>query len=692
MLTTTIRAVVMARVGTLPRKIRVSNKRLHMSRFKLLFILGILALALSFPTEAVRADTPSRSSDSSHVLVGMMPNTDFEVTCDDSLVSPDPVTSDGLGIVGFTIDGGDFPNGGIVCVRPPGFPEVLGCTIRTLDTSADFSWQTDRPALSHVEYGTSSGHYPYSSEEQPAPTVEHSAVLTPLTPETTYFYHVVSTDAFGNQAVTDELSFDTCPLRPDIVGTTAEDVAETSFRVVWTTSTPADSRVEYGRNESCDDGAVSLPDLVTSHDISVEGLWFATTYYFRARSVDECGCEVVSDVLSVTTVPEAVRIIAVSLLDVTSTTAAIRWWTNVPSTSQIVYGTTPSYGHSSAFEADLTTSHLVVLDGLSPETLYHFRTLSVDAEGREASSEDLAFTTEPADAPQRLSIYNVVVHVSEEGTVATVGWITNLPSTSLVEYGRDTGYGSSVADSREVTQHSVVLNALEPGTLYHFRVASSAGAGIDAVSDDMVLSTQGVGDSSPPMPPEGLTATSTEFAVNLSWEPTPDGDLAGYTLYRKREGQFLHSTVAAVPAGQTAYSDVDVRPGTYYEYVVASRNVMGDESGLSEAVRVMAGASVSGRIWVFPNPIADHTAIRFALPQSPQARSGNSLDSGYTLRIYDVVGRLVRTLDGTSPASEPRTVHWDTTDDGGRRVASGTYFCVVANRAGALRTKLLVLR
>jgi hypothetical protein len=52
----------------------------------------------------------------------------------------------------------------------------------------------------------------------------------------------------------------------------------------------------------------------------------------------------------------------------------------------------------------------------------------------------------------------------------------------------------------------------------------------------------------------------------------------------------------------------------------------------------------------------------------------------------------VRTLDDTSAGSEPRTVLWDATDDAGRRVASGTYFCMVANRAGTLRTKLLVLR
>ncbi len=678
----------MTRVGTLTRKIRVGNKRLHMSRFKLLLLPGIIALALLFPTHAACADVPSRSSASSHVLVGMTPNTGFEITYDDSLVYPDPIASDGLGIVGFTIDRGAFPDAGIVCLRPPAPPEVLDCTISELDTSALFCWHTDRLSWSHLEYGTTSGHYPHSSEELLELAVEHGAVLVSLIPETTYYYRVVSTDAFGNRAVTDEFLFDTCPRRPDITGMTASDVTATSFRVVWTTSTPADSRVEYGQNESCSDGTVSLPYLVTDHGVSIEDLSPGATYYFRARSVDECGCEVVSDVSSVTATAETVQVIAVSVLEVTPTTAAIRWWTNVPATSQVTYGVTPSYGLFTPFEADLVTNHLMVLDGLSPETHYHFRTMSVDAGGHDTFSADLTFTTEPADTPQSLSIYNVSVHVVD-GPAATVRWITNMPSTSLVEYGPDTGYGSSVADSEEVTQHSVMLDELEPQMLYHFRVASSAGVTMEAVSADMVFSTQGVADLSPPVVPEGLVATSTESAVSLSWEPTPDGDLAGYTLYRRREGHLLYSTVVTVPQGQTTYSDVDVSPGTYYDYAVAARDAAGNESGLSHEVRVMAGASASGHIWVFPNPVVDQTAIRFALPQG---RSRTSSDDGYTLRIYDASGRLVRTLDGTSSASTPRTVYWDARYDGGRPVPCGTYFCVLANRAGTLRTKLLVLR
>jgi hypothetical protein len=618
----------------------------------------------------------------------MTPNTGFEITCDDSLVYADPIASDGLGIVGFTIDRGNLSGAGIVCLRPPAPPEVLDCTISELDTSALFCWHTDRLSWSHIEYGTSSGYYPHSSEELAELAVEHAAVLASLTPETTYYYRVVSTDAFGNSAVTDEFLFDTCPRRPDITGMTATDVTTTSFRVIWTTSTPADSRVEYGHNESCNDGTVSLPDLVTDHGVSIEDLSPGETYYFRARSVDECGCEVVSDVSSVTPAVEALRVIAVSILDVTPTTATIRWWTNIPATSQVAYGTTPFCGLFTPFEADRVTNHLVVLDGLSPETLYHFRTLSVDAGGNEASSEGLEFTTEPADTPPRLSIYNVSVSVVD-GPAATVRWITNMPSTSLVEYGPDTDYGSSVADNEYVTQHSVMLGELEPQTLYHFRVASSAGVTLKAVSADMMFSTHGVADLSPPVAPEGLVATSTESAVSLSWEPTPDGDLAGYTLYRRREGHLLYSTVITVPQGQTAYSDADVSLGTYYSYAVAARDAAGNESGLSQEVRVMAGASASGHIWIFPNPLMRHTAIRFALPQE---RSGDSRDDRYTLRIYDASGRLVRTLDGTSSASTTRTVFWDARYDGGRPVPCGTYFCVLANRAGTLRTKLLVLR
>jgi len=126
---------------------------------------------------------------------------------------------------------------------------------------------------------------------------------------------------------------------------------------------------------------------------------------------------------------------------------------------------------------------------------------------------------------------------------------------------------------------------------------------------------------------------------------------------------------------------------TYYDYTVAARDISGNESGLSEEVRAMAGVGAAGSMWIYPNPVAEETTIRFVPP-----RGESGTDTGYSLRIYDVAGRLVRSMDGSGGTSEPRTVHWDATDDGGARVASGTYFCVASNGAGVLRSKVMVLR
>lgn len=64
-----------------------------------------------------------------------------------------------------------------------------------------------------------------------------------------------------------------------------------------------------------------------------------------------------------------------------------------------------------------------------------------------------------------------------------------------------------------------------------------------------------------------------------------------------------------------------------------------------------------------PNPFNPSTKVRFALAAQGQV----------DVKIYDVAGRLVRTLvSGVRDAGEHEIV-WDGTDDGGRGVSSGTY-------------------
>ncbi|MBK8167010.1 MAG: T9SS type A sorting domain-containing protein [bacterium] len=83
-----------------------------------------------------------------------------------------------------------------------------------------------------------------------------------------------------------------------------------------------------------------------------------------------------------------------------------------------------------------------------------------------------------------------------------------------------------------------------------------------------------------------------------------------------------------------------------------------------------------------PNPFNPRTKISFVLPAAGEAR----------LCVYDVNGRLVRTLaNGWLEAGE-RTVTWDGDDDRGGRVASGLYFCRLSVGDRTLVQKMTLLK
>jgi hypothetical protein len=65
-----------------------------------------------------------------------------------------------------------------------------------------------------------------------------------------------------------------------------------------------------------------------------------------------------------------------------------------------------------------------------------------------------------------------------------------------------------------------------------------------------------------------------------------------------------------------------------------------------------------------PNPFNPSTTIRYEVAESGPA----------SIRVYDVSGKLVRTLVNRSHDVGPYETRWDGRDDSGRRVASGVYF------------------
>ncbi len=82
-----------------------------------------------------------------------------------------------------------------------------------------------------------------------------------------------------------------------------------------------------------------------------------------------------------------------------------------------------------------------------------------------------------------------------------------------------------------------------------------------------------------------------------------------------------------------------------------------------------------------PNPLRASTRIAFTLPRAGHARLG----------VYDVAGRLVRTLADREYEAGPHALEWDARDAANRPAPSGVYFYRLERAGETLERKLVVL-
>ena len=82
-----------------------------------------------------------------------------------------------------------------------------------------------------------------------------------------------------------------------------------------------------------------------------------------------------------------------------------------------------------------------------------------------------------------------------------------------------------------------------------------------------------------------------------------------------------------------------------------------------------------------PNPFHASTDIRFELGTA----------SPLTVRVYDIAGRLVRSLTAGPMPAGVNLISWDGRDDRGRRPAPGVYLCrIEAGRSETVARLVLI--
>jgi hypothetical protein len=113
-----------------------------------------------------------------------------------------------------------------------------------------------------------------------------------------------------------------------------------------------------------------------------------------------------------------------------------------------------------------------------------------------------------------------------------------------------------------------------------------AGHKIEVASNPSDAFTLNTGDIFPPAVPTGLIAVASpdEHAIDLSWSPDTENDLAGYIVYRREAGSSAMPVRISPeqPVATPAFRDANAKPGTLYAYSVSAIDQNQNESARSQ--------------------------------------------------------------------------------------------------------------
>lgn len=134
-----------------------------------------------------------------------------------------------------------------------------------------------------------------------------------------------------------------------------------------------------------------------------------------------------------------------------------------------------------------------------------------------------------------------------------------------------------------------------------------SGKNTEGTPTTIVYRNSGPPSSTSPSPPTGLTAADGGMEdVLLTWNASPEADLAGYNIYRATapfDTPMAGRRINPNPIPSTEYLDTDVTDGMTYYYRITAIDEAGNESTVSDAVQVTLGTPPRSCYPDLPDPI-----------------------------------------------------------------------------------------
>lgn len=319
-------------------------------------------------------------------------------------------------------------------------PPVITGDFAKVEIGTDFAvvkWKTDKESNSMValaaenDYRPNSDNpYSWSVGEPNELVLVHEVKVMSLRPATVYHYQVTSKSSLDLEGVSEDNTFRTKSILPEIFNLTVAKVEEDSATITWNTNVPASAIVEYTDLNTNLTKLEGNTTLVTTHSVRLKELKFDTYYSAIVKVENEQSEKTVSEPITFTTTKDVVPPI-ISKINTESTLypgaenktqTIISWRTDEPSTCQFFFhqGLTVSGDtvDSLPAEEDFTTNHVQVVTAFQPATVYKFWIQCNDKTLNKVKSEDYTMLT-PA---KEQSILDLIIKNFE----GTFGWLKKM--------------------------------------------------------------------------------------------------------------------------------------------------------------------------------------------------------------------------------------------------------------------------
>ncbi|MDX1451671.1 MAG: fibronectin type III domain-containing protein, partial [Oleiphilaceae bacterium] len=377
-------------------------------------------------------------------------------------------------------------------------------------------WHTSEPAATRLVIGTDPNAL-QQVESRNGLRTSHNLPVTGLQPDTVYYFQVQTTDAEGNLAMSDILSFRTKVRghqgNPHFMSAVEIlKVTDSRVTVFWTTDVNADARLvcvsDAGTLE------VSNAKRTKKHTLTLSGLQADTTYTCTAYSTDHHGYTASQAIDEEVVTAENVAQLGTSSIGIQSITpnsaeadttapvltaspvltgfgeiATLALESDEPAVAKVEYRLTGSTHWQTVGTQAPALSHLMLLHGLSASSDYEVRLVLADSEGNLSSVQTLNFNSgslTDIPVPGFVSQPRVSAVTSDS---ALVSWSTSDLSFGQISYGTQrTALQSKEANIDAVQNHQVTLTRLDPATIYYVQVSAINLLG-ETVNSDIVSFT-----------------------------------------------------------------------------------------------------------------------------------------------------------------------------------------------------------